>query len=398
VADADVVKLATFTDELPADDDAIIAAHQTDFGWRGLTARGELLNVRSRNGRKAELPQDNVIMMRGNVAVSRRAIERGETRIDEYLAHHGRAMTYLAMNEPAAALREAEAAMAIAPTLYARFNRAMILLELGRWSEGFEQYWQCELSPTLMRAPVKAALDRGLEPWRGQELIGKRLLLVHAHGFGDTIMALRYAKQLRDYNDVKLVVPAALAQLAQQLGPVVDPGEPADYFCPMLHLVGLLEHGPGSVRSAFPYLEIGHPLLPHIGRERIGLAWSCATQNSGDYERSIPLDQLVQALPNAELHSVQTQGQGEAQALGVQVHDFQDFTACASLMMQMDRIVSVDTAALHLAGAIGHPRVEGLLGHWASWRWRAQWYSNVTLFRQTSNNNWHTALDQLEPP
>jgi ADP-heptose:LPS heptosyltransferase len=38
-------------------------------------------------------------------------------------------------------------------------------------------------------------------------------------------------------------------------------------------------------------------------------------------------------------------------------------------MMQMDEIVTVDTAAAHLAGAIGHPNVTLMLSQWHSWRW-----------------------------
>jgi hypothetical protein len=107
---------------------------------------------------------------------------------------------------------------------------------------------------------------------------------------------------------------------------------------------------------------------------------------------------LVATLGGAQLHSVQTQGAEEAQALGVRVHQLEDFYACAALMLAMDRIVSIDTAALHLAGAIGHPRVDGLLSHWASWRWVAPWYSNVRLCRQTSNGDWSSALAQITAP
>ena len=62
----------------------------------------------------------------------------------------------------------------------------------------------------------------------------------------------------------------------------------------------------------------------------------------------------------------------------------------------MDEIVSVDTAALHLAGAIDHPCVFALLSHWASWRWIAPWYSNVKLCRQAAPDDWSSALEQVQ--
>jgi hypothetical protein len=58
------MKLASYTDDLPAGGDAIIVLEETDFGWRGLTAKGELLNVRCRNGHKAAIPDGDVVMIR----------------------------------------------------------------------------------------------------------------------------------------------------------------------------------------------------------------------------------------------------------------------------------------------------------------------------------------------
>jgi ADP-heptose:LPS heptosyltransferase len=98
----------------------------------------------------------------------------------------------------------------------------------------------------------------------------------------------------------------------------------------------------------------------------------------------------------ANLHSVQRQGGLEALAHGVRVHEIGDFADCAAMMLAMDRIVTVDTAAVHLAGAIGHPRVELLLSHWASWRWLAPWYANVRFRRQTIADDWDSALAQLD--
>jgi ADP-heptose:LPS heptosyltransferase len=48
-------------------------------------------------------------------------------------------------------------------------------------------------------------------------------------------------------------------------------------------------------------------------------------------------------------------------------------------MTVLDEIVTVDTAAVHLGGALGHPKINLLLDtHWASWRWLAPWYKLTT--------------------
>jgi len=213
---------------------------------------------------------------------------------------------------------------------------------------------------------------------------------MHAHGFGDTIMMLRYVPILWALGaDVVVDVPPTLQRLVRW-----SPGEDGDYFVPILHLLYFLSVTPDNVESYTPYLGV-EPMPTQFKRNRIGIAWSIGKPSDGDYPREIPLEQLVAAFPDAELHSMQTQGAEEAQRLGVHVHDYEDFADCARMMMQMDEIVSVDTAALHLAGAIGHPRVTGLLSFWHSWRWVARWYDNVKLCRQTSPGDWWGALAQL---
>jgi len=215
-------KLATYGDDLPYDDNPVIAAEPTPTGWRGLTQRGELLEVRSSGG----VPEDLVIM-RGSSAVARRKIERGELHIDEYTAHYDRALKLTRDNHPLEALSEIEATLALAPTLFARFNRAMILLALGRWREGFAEYRQCEDLPPLIRPPVAVAFAAGLKPWCGEDLAGKRLLLIHAHGFGDSIMALRYVPLLKACGaEVILQLPHELLLFGEQLAEVTTWSRP----------------------------------------------------------------------------------------------------------------------------------------------------------------------------
>jgi hypothetical protein len=381
----------SFLDDLPCD--PLIVREDTPYGWRGLTAKGEILEVHSRNG----IPSGEVVMARGGSVVARLAqpadnvAERAS--IDEYLKRYEEACVLCRANRPLEALTEWNAALALAPTAFGRFNRALTLLALGRWTEGFEEYRECELIPGLMRPLVREAVDAGIKQWRGEPIAGKRLLLIHSHGFGDTLMTLRYVDQLMHRGaDVTLLMPPPLESLAAQIAPVVSHVVPADYFCSMLHLPGILRVSPDNLGGLpAPYLR---PSVGRVGplngndRPRIGIAWSTGMPDGaiGGYHREIPLARLVASLGDAEIHSVQIQGGEEARALGVVTYDFEDFGHCAELMMSLDRIISVDTAALHLAGAIGHPHVTGLLRDWHSWRWLAPWYGNVTLRRFGDGN------------
>jgi ADP-heptose:LPS heptosyltransferase len=76
-----------------------------------------------------------------------------------------------------------------------------------------------------------------------------------------------------------------------------------------------------------------------------------------------------------------------------------DFTRTAALVAQMDLVVSVDTAVLHLAGALNMP-AWALLAHAADWRWMrdrddSPWYPSMRLFRQKHRGDWATVLEQI---
>ena len=64
----------------------------------------------------------------------------------------------------------------------------------------------------------------------------------------------------------------------------------------------------------------------------------------------------------------------------------------AAVMMNLDLIVTSDTAVAHLAGALGRP-VWVVLKTSAEWRWgldrdESPWYPTMRLFRQSSPGDW----------
>ena len=82
--------------------------------------------------------------------------------------------------------------------------------------------------------------------------------------------------------------------------------------------------------------------------------------------------------------------------LGTGLKDFGD-TAVA--LSQLDLLVSVDTALVQLAGALGRP-VWTLLPFAPEWRWvlnrdSSPWYPTMRLFRQTRPGDWDDVAAEL---
>jgi ADP-heptose:LPS heptosyltransferase len=78
------------------------------------------------------------------------------------------------------------------------------------------------------------------------------------------------------------------------------------------------------------------------------------------------------------------------------IHDFAD---TARLIMQLDLVITVDTAVAHLAGALGRPTFL-LVPFTPDWRWLAAredspWYPTVRLFRQHARRDWTVAIQRI---
>jgi hypothetical protein len=136
------------------------------------------------------------------------------------------------------------------------------------------------------------------------------------------------------------------------------------------------------------------------GDLRVGLAWSGNPHHQRDRLRSLPpklIPAFTDPLPGISFVSVQ---RGEAPPGVVTFdHAIGDFADTAGLMANLDLIISVDTAAAHLGGALGLP-VWLLLSSAPDFRWMldredSPWYPSMRLFRQRRQNDWPHLLARV---
>ena len=86
-------------------------------------------------------------------------------------------------------------------------------------------------------------------------------------------------------------------------------------------------------------------------------------------------------------------GQAPLLNLGPEIRDFGD---TAAILECLERVVTVDTAVAHLAGAMGKP-VSIMLPYAPDWRWLIErgdspWYPSARLFRQSAERRWEPVV------
>ena len=79
--------------------------------------------------------------------------------------------------------------------------------------------------------------------------------------------------------------------------------------------------------------------------------------------------------------------------------DLKDFADTAALMENLDALVTIDTAAAHLAGALA-VRTFTMLPAICDWRWQRNrqdslWYPTMKLFRQEKLNDWTPVVERI---
>ena len=325
----------------------------------------------------------------------------GERNFEDHCACITRAVALMDTGEFEAAIDQLDTALVHGESPNARWNRSLALLSVGRYLEGWEDFRsRLALFPQWTRGDQ---LRRDLPQWGGEPLDHKRLILYHEAGFGDSIMLLRYVRVLREQGiTVALAMPPELERFAGQLAPLVLELSEHDVGCSTYDLMPVLRQTPQTIPIG-PYLKIGATTLSQwralLGRQpMIGVAWSSMRETHK--HRNMALAEFRELLdaPNTKLISLQTHDQEDARANGIVTPAFRDFADVAAVASLMNMIVCVDTAALHVAGAIGHPFTFAMLPYVSCWRWRNgnPWHPQVRLCTQDSIGDWPSAFRKLQ--
>jgi len=298
----------------------------------------------------------------------------------------------------------------------AHFGYAVTLLKSGDFIAGWQEYeWRFRDTEIKKIPQLKHPL------WDGSPLEGRRLLVHWEQGFGDTLQFIRYLYLIKGGTLIFAGQPQ-LKQLLESL-PCLDifrvnpfdeePDIAYDVWMPLLSLPKLFGTTLETIPNQIPYLspdaqtvETWQTQLAAYTGFKIGIVWAGSPTHANDRNRSCTLMDFapLAKMPNVVLFSLQT-GEATTQPLQEDMEmisltkSLKDFSDTAAAIAALDLIISVDTAIVHLAGAMGQ-NVWVLLAFDSDWRWLTErhdspWYSTMRLFRQTAFGNWGSVFDQV---
>jgi tetratricopeptide (TPR) repeat protein len=321
------------------------------------------------------------------------------------------------------AVADYEACLSLKPDMAeAGFTGGMAHLSLGDYERGWELY-EARLR---MRGASQFVAERNVpQPyWRGQTpLQGKTLLLFSEQGLGDTLQFCRYVPLMHPGAKIVLEVEQPSLRLLSRLPGVTtilargDELPPFDLQCPLMSLPRAFRTTLDSIPADTPYLfaddaavAVWRARLAGLDGLRVGLVWAGQSRPEPtlaalDRRRSVSLARMAPLGEVPGVHWISLQkGEPAAESKnppqGMVLHDFteelDDFDDTAALIANLDLVITIDSAVVHLAGALGKP--VWLLNRFDTcWRWLlgrddSLWYPTLRQFRQPRPGDWDSVI------
>lgn len=345
-------------------------------------------------------------------------------------AHNNFAMILQYQARSREAIAAANNAIRLAPDLASsHVIRAMARLSIGDFSAGWEDY-------ESRRKTFKSFQIRHFPfpEWNGAPLEGRTILVYAEQGLGDEIMfSSCFPDLVARGGQVIIDCDAKLKKIFRRSFPrtIVRASDQAN---PDLSWLSELPEvhfqiAAGSLPLHFRREQVNFPkhsgyLVPDAKRFeywkskleklgpglKIGISWRGGRYYTNQQSRSVELINLMPILrqQTASFISLQyTDCQVELEQIqrsyGIEIHHWQeaidDYDETAALVSALDLVISVQTAIVHLSGALGKP-VWVLVPTTAEWRYLAEgdrmpWYPSARLFRQPCPGDWGTVIERV---
>ena len=332
------------------------------------------------------------------------------------------ALTHLTRGEREEAKRHFREGIAKEPeNAAAHMGLGELLLSLGEYLPGWSEYaWRNRLDQARGTLPKMIAA-----PWNGMRMPNSRILLVADQGYGDMIQFARYIPMVRAR--VPELIIGWGPEVTALLGDHPDIGQciakwtdvpTHEAYVLLSSLPQIFQTELHNIPVPVPYLRARPDRVEHWrvrlnsalpqGRLRVGIAWAGRPTHPNNARRTMKLEQLDPILRNADVDFVTLQKPfpEEDRAYAATRPNLLDisgelesFAETGAVISALDMIISVDTAIVHLAGALGRTAWV-LLPEPADWRWLLDredtaWYSTLRLFRQARPTEWAPVMARV---
>ncbi len=250
--------------------------------------------------------------------------------------------------------------------------------------------------------------------WNGLDLDNCNINVRSLHGFGDAVQMLRYAPHLLQVGrSVRFEVPEELQVLMPYFNGVSQSARTCTSHnaeIEMMELPYFFRTQPSELPLQTKYLVLPTEILERVrstmgpgGRRRIGVAWA---GGEWDRDRWIPFQMLRRLICKEQFEWWNLQGYpamaDAADSPLITNSDLCDggLLGLAAIVASLDLVLTVDTLAAHIAGALGIPTWL-MLKHEADWRWMtgrsdSPWYPALRIFRQTAPGVWKNVIEEVE--
>lgn len=353
-----------------------------------------------------------------------------EINPNDALAHHNMGVLAQIRGDLDGALAKFRLAQRLEPAAVAsNFSEALLHLLRGDFERGWSKYhWR-----TVYREWIGNYPKTPVPAWDGSPLRDASILVYAEQGLGDEIMFASCVGEItaaakrsivacrpRLANLFRRSFPRAeILTMKPQAGAAwIEEAPATDYIAAMGDLPrylrpdsrsfpdhrGYLQCDPGRVRNWRERLQA-------LGEgPKIGISWRGGTKLSWKGLRSLALEDLISilGLPRARFISLQYGSVADEierfrERHGITLHHWQeaidDYDETAALVGALDLTVSVCTAVVHLAGALGRP-VWVMAPLVPEWRYglageRMIWYPSSKVFRQEQFGAWTGVIDRV---
>ncbi len=293
----------------------------------------------------------------------------------------------------------------------AKFDLSLIYLLTGSFIDGFKMYEnRISFDAYTQPLPIKY-------PNKPKDLKNKRILVFHEQGFGDTINFMPFTKEILKYSsDIDILVQSPLLRVIEYSYKeynIIDKlgSNDYDYIVPLLsipYIFKLTSFKPKKRSLSVEKEEIvEYKKKNNIKKKNlnIGICWQGIAQNTRDKYRSIDINKFYSFFNlsknnKVKFYSLQKDIRvDDNRVLDIAV-DFKDFYDTSVAIKSLDLVISVDTAIVHLCGALG-VKTCLLLPYLSDFRWglnssKSLFYKSVTIFRQEAVNQWQKPIDLVK--